>query len=147
MKLWLFACLVVCFLAAWVPVAHVQGAFEDCCLGYQPRIKWNILQYAKHYHKQEVSGSCNLRAVIFHFRRKGMVCLNPDDKDVKRAMRIVSSRKKLVDNPQKTSSGSYTERKKLSHAKLKVGNPRSTSMRNATIGHSRMVMMTRKINN
>lgn len=40
------------------------GAFEDCCLGYQPRIKWNVLRHARHYHQQEVSGSCNLRAVM-----------------------------------------------------------------------------------
>ncbi|XP_052610660.1 C-C motif chemokine 25 isoform X5 [Peromyscus californicus insignis] len=147
MKLWLFACLVACFVWTWVPVDHVQGAFEDCCLGYQSRIKWNILQHARHYRVQEVSGSCNLRAVIFHFRQKGKVCMNPENKDVKRAMEILNAKNKPVDNPQKTTSGSHTERRKLNHMKSKVRNPSSTSMRNATLGRSRMVMMTRKINN
>ncbi|KAL6034243.1 hypothetical protein STEG23_009312 [Scotinomys teguina] len=104
MKVWLFACLVTCFVWAWVPVVHVQGAFEDCCLGYQPRVKWNILQHAKHYHKQEVSGSCNLRAVIFHFRQKGKVCVNPEDKDVKRAIKFLNAKNKRVDNSQKTTT-------------------------------------------
>lgn len=48
------------------PQSHLicsVGAFEDCCLGYHPRIKWSILRHARSYHKQEVSGSCNLRAV------------------------------------------------------------------------------------
>ncbi|XP_028716541.1 C-C motif chemokine 25 [Peromyscus leucopus] len=147
MKLWLFACLVACFVWTWVPVVRVQGAFEDCCLGHQPRIKWNILQHARHYRVQEVSGSCNLRAVIFHFRQKGKVCMNPEDKDVKKAMEILKAKNKPVDNPQKTTSGSHTERRKLNHVKSKVRNPSSTSMRNATLGRSRIMMMTRKIHN
>ncbi|CAH7284652.1 Ccl25 [Phodopus roborovskii] len=136
MKPWLFACLVACFLGAWVPVVHVQGGFEDCCLGYQSRIRWNILQRARHYQWQEVSGSCNLRAVIFYFRHKGPVCLNPRDKDVKMAMIILNSRNKRVDHPQKSTPGSHPERKKSNHAKSKVGNPSRTSMRNVTLGHS-----------
>ncbi|XP_052610657.1 C-C motif chemokine 25 isoform X2 [Peromyscus californicus insignis] len=83
----------------------------------------------------------------FHFRQKGKVCMNPENKDVKRAMEILNAKNKPVDNPQKTTSGSHTERRKLNHMKSKVRNPSSTSMRNATLGRSRMVMMTRKINN
>ncbi|EGW03394.1 LAG1 longevity assurance-like 4 protein [Cricetulus griseus] len=137
MNPWLFACLVACFVGAWVPVVHVQGAFEDCCLGYQPRIKWNILQRARHYQWQEVSGSCNLRAVIFYFHHKGPVCMNPKDKDVKIAMRILSTKNKTVDNPQKSNTGSHTVRKKSNHAKSKMGNPSNNSARNATLGRSR----------
>ncbi|XP_005085348.1 C-C motif chemokine 25 [Mesocricetus auratus] len=147
MNPWLLACLVACFVGAWVPVVHAQGGFEDCCLGYQPRIKWNILQRARHYRWQEVSGSCNLRAVIFYFRHKGPVCVNPKDKDARIAMRILSTRNKTADSPQKSTSGSHTERKKSNHAKSRVGNPSSHSMRNATLGHSRVAMMTRKMNN
>ncbi|XP_076779840.1 C-C motif chemokine 25 [Arvicanthis niloticus] len=146
MKLWLFACLVACFVGAWVPVIHTQGAFEDCCLGYQPRIRWNILRHARNYHQQEVSGSCNLRAVIFYFRQK-VVCGNPEDVDVKRAVRTLSARKKPVHSPGKSTSDSQTERKRSNHVKFKVVNPNSTSIRNATLRHSRMVTMSRKTNN
>lgn len=85
--------------------------------------------------------------MIFHFRQKGKVCMNPEDKDVKKAMEILKAKNKPVDNLQKTTSGSHTERRKLNHVKSKVRNPSSTSMRNSTLGRSRMVMMTRKINN
>lgn len=94
-----------------------------------------------------MSGSCNLRAVIFYFRHKGPVCVNPKDKDARIAMRILSTRNKTADSPQKSTSGSHTERKKSNHAKSRVGNPSSHSMRNATLGHSRVAMMTRKMNN
>uniref|UniRef100_A0A8C6WAH9 Chemokine interleukin-8-like domain-containing protein n=1 Tax=Nannospalax galili TaxID=1026970 RepID=A0A8C6WAH9_NANGA len=66
MKLWPFACLVACFVGAWVPTVHAQGAIEDCCLGYQRNTKWHILRRATRYRDQLVSGSCNLRAVIFY---------------------------------------------------------------------------------
>ncbi|XP_031194805.1 C-C motif chemokine 25 [Mastomys coucha] len=145
MKLWLFACLVAYFVGAWMPVVHAQGAFEDCCLGYHPRIKWSILRHARSYHKQEVSGSCNLRAVRFYFRHK-VVCGNPEDMDVKRAIRMLTTGKRPVHNPRKNISDSQTERKKSNHMKSKVENPSSTSMRNATLGHSRMAM-SRKTNN
>ncbi|XP_028641354.1 C-C motif chemokine 25 [Grammomys surdaster] len=144
MKLWLFACLVACFVGAWMPETHAQGAFEDCCLGYQPRIRWNILRHARSYHRQEVSGSCNLRAVIFYFRQK-VVCGNPEDMDVKRAMRALSSRKKPVHSHRKSISDSQTDRKKSNHMKSKVENPNRTSIRNATLHHSRM--MSRKTDN
>uniref|UniRef100_A0A8C6II17 C-C motif chemokine 25 n=1 Tax=Mus spicilegus TaxID=10103 RepID=A0A8C6II17_MUSSI len=144
MKLWLFACLVACFVGAWMLVVHAQGAFEDCCLGYQHRIKWNVLRHARNYHQQEVSGSCNLRAVRFYFRQK-VVCGNPEDMNVKRAMRILTARKRLVH--WKSASDSQTERKKSNQMKSKVENPNSTSVRSATLGHPRMVMMPRKTNN
>eukprot|EP00072_Mus_musculus_P038510 XP_006508802.1 PREDICTED: C-C motif chemokine 25 isoform X4 [Mus musculus] len=121
-----------------------EGAFEDCCLGYQHRIKWNVLRHARNYHQQEVSGSCNLRAVRFYFRQK-VVCGNPEDMNVKRAMRILTARKRLVH--WKSASDSQTERKKSNHMKSKVENPNSTSVRSATLGHPRMVMMPRKTNN
>uniref|UniRef100_A0A8C6IKB4 C-C motif chemokine 25 n=1 Tax=Mus spicilegus TaxID=10103 RepID=A0A8C6IKB4_MUSSI len=125
-------------------VQSKQGAFEDCCLGYQHRIKWNVLRHARNYHQQEVSGSCNLRAVRFYFRQK-VVCGNPEDMNVKRAMRILTARKRLVH--WKSASDSQTERKKSNQMKSKVENPNSTSVRSATLGHPRMVMMPRKTNN
>ncbi|XP_011240347.1 C-C motif chemokine 25 isoform X5 [Mus musculus] len=137
------------FSSPTLPLDHEEAegkssAFEDCCLGYQHRIKWNVLRHARNYHQQEVSGSCNLRAVRFYFRQK-VVCGNPEDMNVKRAMRILTARKRLVH--WKSASDSQTERKKSNHMKSKVENPNSTSVRSATLGHPRMVMMPRKTNN
>ncbi|KAK7799495.1 hypothetical protein U0070_022619 [Myodes glareolus] len=115
-----------------------DGAFEDCCLGYQSNLKWSILKRAKCYRKQEVSGSCNLPAVIFYFRQKGLVCANPEDKDVKR---ILLPRNKPAGSPRKCTPGSHTERKKSNHAKSKLGNLRITSRRNATLGRPRLFLL------
>ncbi|XP_008822380.1 C-C motif chemokine 25 [Nannospalax galili] len=134
MKLWPFACLVACFVGAWVPTVHAQGAIEDCCLGYQRNTKWHILRRATRYRDQLVSGSCNLRAVIFYFRMNKVVCGNPQDKDVQRAMNILSARKKF-DNSN-SSPALQAERKKQNHERSKVKNP-SIRVRNATMNHSR----------
>lgn len=44
--------------------AVVAGAFEDCCLGYNSRFPFALLRRAKAYRIQEVSGGCNLPAVM-----------------------------------------------------------------------------------
>nr|XP_045005100.1 C-C motif chemokine 25 [Jaculus jaculus] len=138
MKLWLFSCLIACFVEVWIPTVHTQGTFEDCCLGYQSKAKWSILQHARYYQHQEVSGSCNLRAVIFYFPEKGkMVCVKPWDKDVRKAMKILNARIKRRHNPQKLSQASQAEKKMLNHGKSKVKNSNSSSgMRNAYPSHS-----------
>ncbi|KAL2764271.1 C-C motif chemokine 25 isoform 2 precursor, partial [Daubentonia madagascariensis] len=69
--------------------------FEDCCLAYHRRVGWPVLRHAWGYQRQEVSRSCNLPAVIFHFRQKHrMVCGDPKSKEVQRAMRFLDARKK-----------------------------------------------------
>nr|XP_012646244.1 C-C motif chemokine 25 isoform X1 [Microcebus murinus]XP_012646245.1 C-C motif chemokine 25 isoform X1 [Microcebus murinus] len=74
--------------------AHL-GVFEDCCLAYHRRIRGAVLRHAWGYQRQEVTGSCNLPAVIFHFRQKNkMVCGDPKNKEVQRAMRFLDTRKK-----------------------------------------------------
>lgn len=42
----------------------VAGAFEDCCLAYHRRARLSLLRHAQSYHRQDVSGSCNLPAVM-----------------------------------------------------------------------------------
>lgn len=42
----------------------VTGAFEDCCLAYHHRARLSVLRHAQSYHRQDVSGSCNLPAVM-----------------------------------------------------------------------------------
>nr|XP_026267634.1 C-C motif chemokine 25 [Urocitellus parryii] len=93
MNPWILASLAACFLGAWVPPIHTQGSFEDCCLGYYPKPKLAVLRRARFYRIQEVSGSCNLFAIIFYFRQPGkMVCGNPRDIRVQKAMTLVSQR-------------------------------------------------------
>ncbi|XP_075854212.1 C-C motif chemokine 25 [Microcebus murinus] len=95
MNLSLLACVLACFVGAWAPAVHAQGVFEDCCLAYHRRIRGAVLRHAWGYQRQEVTGSCNLPAVIFHFRQKNkMVCGDPKNKEVQRAMRFLDTRKK-----------------------------------------------------
>lgn len=42
----------------------VAGAFEDCCLAYHHRVRLSWLRKAHSYYRQDVSGSCNLPAVM-----------------------------------------------------------------------------------
>ncbi|XP_058137038.1 C-C motif chemokine 25 [Dasypus novemcinctus] len=105
MNPWLLACLAACFVGAWAPMVHTQGAFEDCCLAYHHITRWNVLQHARSYKLQEVSGSCNLPAVIFFFpRRHKMICGNPRAKWVKIGMKRLDARSK---DSQSVSKGSW----------------------------------------
>lgn len=45
----------------WVVLA---GVSEDCCLAYHHRARPRLLMRAQGYQRQEVSGSCNLPAVM-----------------------------------------------------------------------------------
>ncbi|XP_008049031.1 C-C motif chemokine 25, partial [Carlito syrichta] len=135
MNPWLLACLVVCLVGAWAPTVHTQGAFEDCCLAYH-RAGLAMLQHARCYRRQEVSGSCNLPAVIFYFpRRRRMVCGNPQAREVQNAMRHLDRRHKtsanLCHSAQKTFQGSHAGRKKLPLSK--VSDPTGGSKRNASL--------------
>ncbi|XP_006046796.3 C-C motif chemokine 25 isoform X2 [Bubalus bubalis] len=95
MNPWLLVCLVACFAVAWAPTVHAQGAFEDCCLAYHRRARLSLLRHAQSYHRQDVSGSCNLPAVIFFLPQKNkMVCGRPGARWVQAGMKILDARKK-----------------------------------------------------
>ncbi|XP_059551869.1 C-C motif chemokine 25 isoform X2 [Myotis daubentonii] len=119
MNLWLLACLMTCFIGTWAPAVQAQGVFEDCCLAYHPYIKQTVLRRAHSYHHQDVSGSCNLPAVIFHFPRK-MVCGNPKAKWVQEGMRLLNHRKKHHQGTSGNFQGSHTIGKKLSSGTYRV---------------------------
>ncbi|XP_062966059.1 C-C motif chemokine 25 [Cynocephalus volans] len=115
MNLWLLACLVACFVGPWDSTVHAQGAFEDCCLAYHRHVGWAVLRHARAYQHQDVSGSCNLPAVIFHLpQRRRMLCGNPQDRGVQKAMRFLDARTKKLYNTRMTFHGSHAGRKKLS---------------------------------
>ncbi|XP_004412203.1 PREDICTED: C-C motif chemokine 25 [Odobenus rosmarus divergens] len=78
MNPWLVLCLVASLVGAWSTI-HAQGVSEDCCLAYHSRVQPGFLRHARGYRRQEVSGSCNLPAVIFFFRRNKILCANPRD--------------------------------------------------------------------
>ncbi|KAI4541606.1 hypothetical protein MG293_008748 [Ovis ammon polii] len=72
-----------------------QGAFEDCCLAYHHRVRLSLLRQAQSYYRQDVSGSCNLPAVIFFLpQRNKMVCGRPGASWVQAGMKILDARKK-----------------------------------------------------
>nr|XP_054360933.1 C-C motif chemokine 25 isoform X2 [Mirounga angustirostris]XP_054360934.1 C-C motif chemokine 25 isoform X2 [Mirounga angustirostris] len=78
MNPWLVLCLVASLVGAWSTI-HAQGVSEDCCLAYHSRVRPGFLRYARSYRRQEVSGSCNLPAVIFFFPKNKTLCANPRD--------------------------------------------------------------------
>ncbi|XP_072457075.1 C-C motif chemokine 25 [Notamacropus eugenii] len=85
--------LLTCFLVALAHAVSSQGIYEDCCLKYSKHRKPALLRHILRYRIQEVNGSCNLRAVIFEFRKKSNnLCANPDDKWVKDKIRELQSR-------------------------------------------------------
>ncbi|XP_049731169.1 C-C motif chemokine 25 [Elephas maximus indicus] len=143
MNPWLLACLVACFIGVWVPAVHAQGAFEDCCLAYHRHAGRAIVQRAQGYLRQEVSGSCNLPAVIFFFpRRNRKVCGNPQDRWVQNGMKLLDARNKALPKihkgPLKTRRVSHSEVKKLrpETSKLlvsKLSDPSKSSKRNPSL--------------
>ncbi|XP_004644987.1 C-C motif chemokine 25 [Octodon degus] len=100
MSPWLLACLVAFFAGAWVPAVHPQGISEDCCLAYSPHLKQSLFRHLRHvrnFYWQDVSGSCNLHAVIFQFQEPGrVVCGDPQNKWVRKAVELLSAQKKRL---------------------------------------------------
>ncbi|KAM9241626.1 C-C motif chemokine 25 [Dugong dugon] len=80
----------------------VAGAFEDCCLAYHSHqhAARVVFRHAQGYRRQEVSGSCNLPAVIFFFPRRikriQAVCGNPQEKWVQDGMKRLDTRNKKL---------------------------------------------------
>ncbi|XP_016058969.1 PREDICTED: C-C motif chemokine 25 [Miniopterus natalensis] len=106
MNLWLLACLVTCFIGTWAPAVQAQGIVEDCCLAYHPHLKWTVLRHARSYQHQDLSGSCNLPAVIFKFPHKQrMVCGNPKAKWVKIGMKFLDRNKDFPKHHQAPHKG------------------------------------------
>nr|KAF6479375.1 C-C motif chemokine ligand 25 [Molossus molossus] len=129
MNLWLLACLVTCFVGTWPPTVQAQGIFEDCCLAYHPRIRLTVLRHALSYMYQDVSGSCNLPAVIFYFRhRQTMVCGNPQAKWVQNGMKLLDTLTKALPKrgrgTRRTFQGSHILGEELSSGTSSL--PRST---------------------
>lgn len=143
MRPWLLACLVACFVGAWAPAIHAQGAFEDYCLAYHSHIKWRLLRRAHSYQRQDVSGSCNLPAVIFFFPQKDkMVCGKPGAKWVQFGMKILDNRNKKDSKPHHSGrrffQGPQSGVRKLSSGTsrpllLKFSGPTRSSKRKASL--------------
>uniref|UniRef100_A0A8C4L2J6 C-C motif chemokine 25 n=1 Tax=Equus asinus asinus TaxID=83772 RepID=A0A8C4L2J6_EQUAS len=105
MNPWLLACLVACSVGAWAPTVHAQGVFEDCCLAYHRHARLAVLRHAQGYLRQEVTGSCNLPAVIFFFRQKQrMVCGDPRARWVQKGMKILDARNKAPSKDRGSST-------------------------------------------
>ncbi|KAM4887024.1 C-C motif chemokine 25 isoform 1-T2 [Thomomys bottae] len=144
MHLWLLFCLLASFMGSWVPTLLAQGGFEDCCLRYHSNISWRVLRHSRYYLRQDVSGSCNLPAVIFYLPWKGqIVCGNPQDRGVQRAMGILNARMKAGHISQKALHGLLQVGKKMNSEKLKD----SSHKRKAFLRNSRAVTAAKKTHN
>ncbi|KAM7143251.1 C-C motif chemokine 25 isoform 2-T2 [Molossus nigricans] len=111
------------------PTHSSLGVFEDCCLAYHPRIRLTVLRHALSYMYQDVSGSCNLPAVIFYFRhRQTMVCGNPQAKWVQNGMKLLDTLTKALPKrgrgTRRTFQGSHILGEELSSGTSSL--PRST---------------------
>ncbi|XP_073076681.1 C-C motif chemokine 25 isoform X2 [Manis javanica] len=101
MNLWLLTCLVAVFVGAWVPTVCSQGVFEDCCLAYHQHTGRAMLRRARGYLLQEVSGSCNLPAVIFVLHHTDrMVCGNPRARWVRNGVKLLDARNRNLQKLQ-----------------------------------------------
>ncbi|XP_012889020.1 PREDICTED: C-C motif chemokine 25 [Dipodomys ordii] len=144
MHLWFLVCLLASFIGSWIPTIHAQGGLEDCCLRYHSNISWRVLRHSKHYLHQDVSGSCNLPAIIFYLHRKGqIVCGNPHNREVQKAMRILNTRIKPGHISQKALQGLQVGRKKINSEKFKD----SSHNRKGSLSNSRVVMTAKKAHN
>ncbi|KAI5931927.1 C-C motif chemokine 25 isoform X3 [Manis javanica] len=118
MNLWLLTCLVAVFVGAWVPTVCSQGVFEDCCLAYHQHTGRAMLRRARGYLLQEVSGSCNLPAVIFVLHHTDrMVCGNPRARWVRNGVKLLDARNRnlqKLQGAQRASQGSHSGARKLS---------------------------------
>uniref|UniRef100_A0A8C0NAR5 C-C motif chemokine n=2 Tax=Canis lupus familiaris TaxID=9615 RepID=A0A8C0NAR5_CANLF len=129
MNLWLLVCLVASLMGAWSTV-HTQGVSEDCCLAYHHRARPRLLMRAQGYQRQEVSGSCNLPAVIFFFPKNKMLCVNPrvnwlpnvfkflDNRNNTHSKQHLGSRRNLQDS-HLGGQRSNTGMSRLAHSKSK----------------------------
>ncbi|XP_028907755.1 C-C motif chemokine 25 isoform X2 [Ornithorhynchus anatinus] len=85
--------VLILLMVAYFHIGNSQGSYEDCCLSYHTRIDPRMLPHIRRYTIQRVNGSCNLHAVIFHFRRrKVLLCANPQEEWVKLAKKRVDER-------------------------------------------------------
>ncbi|MEE6487123.1 hypothetical protein FKM82_014807 [Ascaphus truei] len=70
-----------------------NGNFENCCLSYAKMINpTGFYKHVKYYKQQEVSESCNMRAVVFYLKRRNrVICANPQEKWVHILMKHVDT--------------------------------------------------------
>ncbi|XP_054439324.1 C-C motif chemokine 25 [Pteronotus mesoamericanus] len=134
MNLWLLAYLVACFVGTWAPAVQAQGVFEDCCLAYNRHIKLQVLQHARSYSCQDVSRSCNLSAVIFHFPHKKLnVCGNPQAKWVQDGMRLLDARNKDLLRHRQSMHKAF----RSCHSRGKLSSKTSRLLLSQPRGHTR----------
>ncbi|XP_036306194.1 C-C motif chemokine 25 [Pipistrellus kuhlii] len=134
MNLWLLACLVTCFIDTWTPAVQAQGVFEDCCLRHHHHIRKDMLKRAHSYRLQEVSGSCNIQAVIFYFpRRDKKVCGDPEAKWVQNWIKFLDHRKMHHQGTSGKPQGSHPIGKKLRFGTYRVQHSIRSNERNASL--------------
>ncbi|XP_068135219.1 C-C motif chemokine 5-like [Hyperolius riggenbachi] len=83
-----------------------------CCHSYSPRPI--PAQHLKHYVVQDSNGLCDIDAIIFFTRKSQVVCANPNDGWVKKAMKTL--RKKV--NGQKNRKKVNGQKKEDSFRKI-----------------------------
>ncbi|XP_031760976.1 C-C motif chemokine 25 [Xenopus tropicalis] len=58
-------------------ITFSTGDFENCCLSYAKVTQYSgLYKHIRYYQLQEISESCNMRAVIFYLKKR-IICANP----------------------------------------------------------------------
>ncbi|KAM4836619.1 C-C motif chemokine 20 isoform 2-T2 [Thomomys bottae] len=73
--------------------SRTEASNFDCCLQYTKKALPS--KFIVGFTRQLADEACDINAIIFHMRRR-LVCANPKEPWVKRAMRIVSQRAKKM---------------------------------------------------
>ncbi|TMS20557.1 C-C motif chemokine 25b [Larimichthys crocea] len=97
-----FQALFVLLFLTCMYLSVAQGSYGDCCLGYveklRPRAKKNI----ESYRIQETDGDCNMRAVVFVFKKRSSqsklrtACANPNELWVQELTDAVDRRNAII---------------------------------------------------
>uniref|UniRef100_A0A0E9X1C6 Chemokine interleukin-8-like domain-containing protein n=1 Tax=Anguilla anguilla TaxID=7936 RepID=A0A0E9X1C6_ANGAN len=90
------AILSALLLAVAIVSTNKARSRGGCCMVYskEPQLRKLSLNKIKEHRMQEITGNCNIPAVVFITQRNQRICANPKAKSVKRILKRLSLGKK-----------------------------------------------------
>ncbi|XP_036409599.1 C-C motif chemokine 5-like [Megalops cyprinoides] len=82
-------------------MAKTKNGRSGCCVVHTKASQLRKLpvDLIKEYRIQEVTGSCNIPAVVFITRNNRLICANPKAKKVKQILKVLRGRKNKTQGP------------------------------------------------
>ncbi|KAM7012539.1 C-C motif chemokine 25b [Tautogolabrus adspersus] len=93
-----FQALFFLLILTCMYLSLAQGSYGNCCLGHVRSLGARAKGKIESYRMQETDGDCNVRAVVFLFKKRAKqtklttVCANPNQKWVQDLMITVETR-------------------------------------------------------